>query len=93
MIREEEERKVRHVKASTWILENELETINRLKGDISVSLFIKRAIRKAIAEENIMPSGSQATNQDPRAATPSEAALRRQHPKNNQGRLQRNNER
>lgn len=42
--------KMKHVKASTWIPEEEYEAINRLKGDISTSLWIKRAIREAIAK-------------------------------------------
>jgi len=45
------QQKVRNVKASTWIPETELEQINKLRGDVSISLFIKRAIRNAIKEE------------------------------------------
>jgi hypothetical protein len=40
----------RRVKACTWLPVTELDTINAKRGDISVSLFIRRAIRKALAE-------------------------------------------
>jgi hypothetical protein len=52
--------KVKHVKASTWIPKEEYDEIERIKGDISVSLWIKRAIRKALLAEE----GRQATNQE-----------------------------
>lgn len=54
---------ITHVKASTWIPRKEYEQIERMKGDISVSLWIRRAIRKELSE------GRRATNlQTPEAA-------------------------
>jgi len=35
-------------KICTWLPASELEAINRLRGDISASLFVRRAIQKAI---------------------------------------------
>jgi hypothetical protein len=43
--------KVKHVKAFTWIPKEEYDQIERIKGDISVSLWIKRAIRNALSVE------------------------------------------
>jgi hypothetical protein len=59
MIQDTKRFNVKHVKASTWIPEDEMQQIHRLKGDISTSLWIKRAIRNALLEE-----GRQAANQD-----------------------------
>jgi hypothetical protein len=50
-------------KLNTWIPESELEAIRRVKGDISVSLFVRRAIKKVLSAE-----GEQGTNQTPKAA-------------------------
>lgn len=41
--------KTKHVKASTWIPKKEYDEIERIKGDISVSLWIKRAIKEKLA--------------------------------------------
>jgi metal-responsive CopG/Arc/MetJ family transcriptional regulator len=60
-------------KISVWLPTSELNKIDDLKGDISRSLFVRRAIRKAISEEYAVPSGLKATNQTPRAATAPEA--------------------
>ena len=43
---------MQRVEACNWLPVTELEEINKLRGDISVSLWIRRAIRKAIGEEN-----------------------------------------
>ncbi len=68
-------------KVSTWLPLNEAEQINRVKGDSSTSLFVRRAIRKAVQEattattnnENVL-SGRQATNQAQTAAVVSSFA-------------------
>jgi metal-responsive CopG/Arc/MetJ family transcriptional regulator len=44
-------------KISVWLPTSELNKIDDLKGDISRSLFVRRAIRKAISEENVVLSG------------------------------------
>lgn len=58
----------KHVKASTWIPKEEYDVIEKIKGDISVSLWIKRAIRKAPSAE-----GEKGTNQAPKAAYATES--------------------
>jgi hypothetical protein len=59
-------------RAFTWIPESELELINKLKGDISLSLFIKRAIRKVLKEEFNVQVGNDvvSSQQLPQPATP-----------------------
>jgi hypothetical protein len=42
-----------------WVSEEELERIKKVKGDVSISLWVRRQIRKALLE------GSQITNSDP----------------------------
>jgi metal-responsive CopG/Arc/MetJ family transcriptional regulator len=44
-------------KISVWLPTSELNKIDDLKGDISRSHFVRRAIRKAISEENVVLSG------------------------------------
>jgi metal-responsive CopG/Arc/MetJ family transcriptional regulator len=44
-------------KISVWLPTSELSKIDDLKGDISRSHFVRRAIRKAISEENVVLSG------------------------------------
>jgi hypothetical protein len=53
-------------KVNTWVSEEELEAINKVKGDVSVSLWIRRAIRNALSAEE----GRGATNSN----RPSQAA-------------------
>jgi hypothetical protein len=61
-------------KANTWISQEELEAVNNIKGDITISLFLKRLIRKALAEERRerenAPSGLQVSSQNPQTAAP-----------------------
>jgi hypothetical protein len=52
---------VQRIKACTWLPVTELEQINRLRGDISISLWIRRAIQNALSE-------GEGTNQTPKAA-------------------------
>jgi hypothetical protein len=73
MIQDSKHPRVRHVKASTWIPENEMQMIERLRGDISTSLWIKRAIRKALLEGERFPANS-----------PQPAASNTNHPGTNQ---------
>jgi hypothetical protein len=47
---------------NSWVSEHELEQIKKVKGDVSISLWIRRQIRKALLE-------GRATNQDPQPAT------------------------
>jgi hypothetical protein len=43
----------------SWVTEEELEQIKRVKGDISISLWVRRQIKKGLLE------GSRVTNSDP----------------------------
>lgn len=53
-------------KLNAWIPESELEAVQEVKGDISTSLFVRRAIKKAVNEAKItLLEGSQVTNSDP----------------------------
>jgi hypothetical protein len=57
-------------KISVWLPTSELNKIDDLKGDISRSLFVRRAIRKAISEEeNVVPSGKGLPTDSPDAAS------------------------
>jgi hypothetical protein len=69
------------IKVSTWLPVTELEEINKVKGDISVSLFIRRAIQKAIKNDAMMTtlSGKGLPTDSSRAA-PVEAAATTTHP-------------
>jgi hypothetical protein len=58
MIQDTKRFNAKHVKASTWIPEDEMQQIHKVKGDISTSLWIKRAIRNALLE------GRRATNSE-----------------------------
>ena len=70
MIQDTKRYNMKHVKASTWIPEDEMEQINRLKGDISTSLWIKRAIRKALSEGEDSTHTPRAANSYSNATTP-----------------------
>jgi hypothetical protein len=50
------------VKLCTWLPMTELEEINKVKGDISTSLFIRRAIRKAINDNDMMTTTTLSNN-------------------------------
>ena len=45
-------------KTSIWLRMDEFEAINRLKGDISTSLWIRRAIRSALSSGKGLPTDS-----------------------------------
>jgi hypothetical protein len=63
-------------KISVWLPTSELNKIDDLKGDISRSLFVRRAIRKAISEEeNVVPSGKGLPTDSPDAAPAVEEAV------------------
>jgi hypothetical protein len=57
------------MKLNAWIPEPELEAVRRIKGDISTSLFVRRALKKAVieAKQNTLSEGD-GTNQTPKAA-------------------------
>jgi hypothetical protein len=38
------------MKLNAWIPEPELEAVRQVKGDISTSLFVRRALKKAVIE-------------------------------------------
>jgi hypothetical protein len=64
-------------KASVWLQTKELERLDNLRGDISRSLFIRRAIRKVLLststtsehENENVPPGKRLPAQSPQAAT------------------------
>jgi hypothetical protein len=41
-------------KLNAWIPEPELEAVQEVKGDISTSLFVRRAIKKAVNEARML---------------------------------------
>ena len=51
MTQEKHHKEERYVKASTYISEADFQTIDELRGDITVSLWLRRAAKKAIAEQ------------------------------------------
>jgi hypothetical protein len=45
----------------SWISEEELEQIKKVKGDVSISLWVRRQIRKALSSEGGLPATSPET--------------------------------
>jgi hypothetical protein len=55
---------------NTWLSEEELEQIKKVKGDVSVSLWIRRQVRNALSEgDNRLPADSPKAASVPNATT------------------------
>jgi hypothetical protein len=61
------------IKVSTWLPVLQLEEINRVKGDISTSLFIRRAIQKATDDNNVttttLSEGDKVNSHSPKSSS------------------------
>ena len=58
-------------KLNAWIPEPELEAVQEVKGDISTSLFVRRAIKRAVNEaRNALLAEGRGPNQSPPQAVP-----------------------
>ncbi|MDQ3966801.1 MAG: hypothetical protein M3275_00215 [Thermoproteota archaeon] len=56
-------------KLNAWIPEPELEAVQEIKGDISTSLFVRRALKKAVNEaRKALSEGDRLPAKTPRAA-------------------------